>query len=52
MGSFTRVYMSATLPESSTLDSVGSVAANFERTAKDDESAEFLRYSHGSGMVS
>lgn len=50
--SFTKMYMSATFPESSSLDSIGSVAANFARTAEDDDREEFLRYSHGSGMVS
>lgn len=51
MGSFTRVYMSATFPECSTLGSIGSVAANFASTSQDDESAEFLRYSHGSDIA-
>lgn len=51
MGSFTRVYMSATFPENLPLASIGSVAANFARTSEEDEWAEFCRFSHGSTMV-
>lgn len=44
--------MGAGLPGDSSLESIGSVAANFSRTEEEDERAEFLRYSHGSAMVS
>lgn len=52
MGSFTKIYMSATFPESSGLDSVGSVAANFSRTEEEEERIEFQRFSCGSAHVS
>lgn len=41
MGSFTRVYMSATFPEHSALESVGSVAANFARTPEEEQGIDF-----------
>lgn len=42
----------AGFPGDSSLESIGSVAANFSRTEEEEERAEFLRYSHGSAMVS
>ena len=44
--------MGAGFPGDSGLESIGSVAANFSRTEEEEERAEFLRYSHGSAMVS
>lgn len=52
IGSFTKVYMSATLPESLGLDSVGSMAANFARTDEEEKMIEFFRFSYGSVHVS
>lgn len=52
MGSFTKVYMSPTFPESSGLDSIGSVAANFARTDEEEKRIEFIRFSCGSAHVS
>ena len=44
--------MMAGLPGDSSLESIGSVAANFSRTEEEEDRAEFVRYSHGSAMVS
>lgn len=44
--------MAATFPESSGLDSVGSVAANFAKTDEEDQRIEFLEFSYGSALVS
>lgn len=52
MDSFTRISMVAGCLGDSGLESIGSVAANFSRTEEQEEAAEFLRYSHGSAMVS
>ncbi|MCJ1424374.1 hypothetical protein MMC29_002262 [Sticta canariensis] len=43
--------MVAGFPGDSSLESIGSVAANFSRTEEEEERAEFLRYSHGSAMA-
>ena len=49
MDSFTRAYMSATMPEKSCLESIGSVAGNF--AGKREATNDFLRFPLGSSHV-
>ncbi|KAL8717373.1 MAG: hypothetical protein Q9225_005377 [Loekoesia sp. 1 TL-2023] len=46
--SFTQMIMSPTVPYQSSLESIGSVAANFARTKEDEQQAEYLRFAYES----
>ncbi|KAI4260445.1 MAG: hypothetical protein LQ352_000307 [Teloschistes flavicans] len=45
---FTQFSMAPTLPDKSSLESIGSVAANFARTDEEEEQAEYVRFAYGS----
>lgn len=46
--SFTQFSMAPTLPDKSSLESIGSVAANFSRTDEEEEQADYIRFAYGS----
>lgn len=44
---FTKFSMAPTLPGKSSLESIGSVAANFSRTDEEEEQADNIRFAYG-----
>ena len=51
MDAYTRSYMAAIMPEKGSLESIGSVAANFARSEEEEINAMFVHYSHDSTLA-